>query len=171
MSVEIPNGLTPPDCVYFYDASWGLQYFHSNGIQPNLLDPSDVSRNILNSHWIFNRQAVALTFDAGFVDQYSSISSETWEWFKWRSLREDWRVPANARQTWSSNMTTFLTVRGSWSWRIDFFSTPSTTTSLPLTPTFVTCEITMCVNGDEENVQHMYPSWRLPKRILPVGHS
>lgn len=44
-------------------------------------------------------------------------------------------TPANARQTWSSSMTTLRTVRGSWSCKIDFFSTPKTTTSFPRTPT------------------------------------
>lgn len=38
-------------------------------------------------------------------------------------------------QMWSSSMATLRTVLGSWSWSVDFFSTPRTTHDFPRTPT------------------------------------
>lgn len=45
-------------------------------------------------------------------------------------------LPAKARATWSSNKAIFLTVLSSWSLATAFFSTPNTTMSFPLTPTY-----------------------------------
>ena len=45
--------------------------------------------------------------------------------------------PAKAIITWLSRTQIFCTVRSSWSLATAFFSTPSTTTSLPRTPTAV----------------------------------
>ena len=52
-------------------------------------------------------------------------------------------APAKARQTWSSSITTFRTVRGSCSCRTDFFSTPRTTTFSPRTPTLQPFSVTI----------------------------
>lgn len=68
--------------------------------------------------------------------------------FSWRNVPIDTAChsnsPAKARQIWSSNIAVFLIVLGSWSWRTVRFSTPNTTTSFPLTPTWSTKSTQIC---------------------------
>ncbi len=101
-----------------------------------LLDAGNMSGDIFHSHGVFYGQTMTLALYSRLINQYTAICRETY-WNSEYAQREDWQggAPAKARQTWSSSIATFRTVRGSCSWRTDFFSTPSTTTSFPRTPT------------------------------------
>lgn len=86
---------------------------------------------------------MTLAFDSRFINEDTAICRQSCRALVTITGKMDSESsPANARQMWSSSITTLRTVRGSCSCRTDFFSTPKTTTSLPRTPT---CNV---VSGD-----------------------
>ena len=77
INVEIPNGLTPPDWVYF----WQQKLEHADaGVAKrcHLLDGSDMPGNVFDGDGVLDCETVALTFYPRFVDEDASIGGETW---------------------------------------------------------------------------------------------
>ncbi len=82
--------------------------------------------------------------------------------------------PAAAKQTWESKTAIFRTVRGSWSFKVDFFSTPRTTTSWPRTPTwwqiqsFRILAVSQCTNSQskKKSSRHRFPCAQLRGPVL-----
>lgn len=106
--------------------------------EAHLLNPGNVLSDVLDADGVLDSQTVRLALDTGFVNEDTAIGSKTCSVSYgpgYAKSGEDHNSPAKAMQTWSSSIATFLTVLGSCSCRADFFSTPSTTTSDPFTPT------------------------------------
>jgi hypothetical protein len=71
IKVEIPNGLTPPDWVYLCTSALPS----SRLIQlTDLLNPSNVLGDVLDTDRILDRQSMGLTFDSSFINKDSTIS-------------------------------------------------------------------------------------------------
>src|SRR5690349_21057884 len=94
MSVEIPNGRTPPLCVYFCNGEGGkggrggrgLQESGKTGfwgrdgswsIDAHLLNATDIASDVFDRHRILNSQTMALTLHTSLVDEYSCVGGET----------------------------------------------------------------------------------------------
>lgn len=79
MRVEIPNGRTPPDCVYRYeDPISHLMRRTSLECGTDLLDTSNMPCNVLDRNRIFDSEAIRLTLHPRFVDQNASICCEAY---------------------------------------------------------------------------------------------
>jgi len=137
MRVEIPKGRTPPDWVYRYQndvreqGQKQLQSIFTCWIPAIcLVMYSTVTGSSTVKRWLWHSiRALSINTRPSAVSPRSSYKHGTLK------SGDVYHVPANARQTWSSSITTLRTVRESWSCKIDFFSTPRTTTSFPRTPT------------------------------------
>ena len=75
MRVEIPKGLTPPDCVYF--CMRVEQVDAMTTCCTHLLDGRDVPGDVFNCDRVLYDQTVTLAFYSCFIDQDASIGSET----------------------------------------------------------------------------------------------
>lgn len=118
---------------------------HSSRLGVLLLNPGNVTRDVLDRNGIFDCQSVRLTFGTRTVNQDARIGGETCvkasergesgKTIPSKEVRNVGQLPANPSTMWSSSKAVLRTVLGSWSWRTLFFSTARTTQSLPRTPT------------------------------------
>lgn len=124
MRVEIPKGRTPPLCVYFL-------MMNDRSIKKILVE---LQRYIL---WYIRRWQGHLMIICGsdIPDELCWSKYEHLE-FKTIEIRIPAVNPANAKHTCLSNFAIFLAVLLSCNLRADFFSTPRTITSFPLTPIY-----------------------------------
>jgi hypothetical protein len=129
ISVEIPNGRTPGICVYLYIHRWPLVKIQAcrqgllglDVVGTYLLKFSDESGNIFNGYWILNCKSMTLALNSSLFYKHTSICAETLcrQYSRFRARHSMFKatelnnLPAKARQTWSSSIQIFLTVRGS----------------------------------------------------------
>jgi len=74
--VEMPNGRTPPDCVY----RWKTEDLNKprSEYRNHLLNARDMSGNVFDGDGVFDSKPVALAFYPSLVDEHSTIGRETW---------------------------------------------------------------------------------------------
>ncbi len=74
MSVEIPKGRTPPDCVYFFVFHIALDNIARQGeARQYLLHTGNVTGNVLDGDGVFNSEPVRLTLYSRLVNEDPGI--------------------------------------------------------------------------------------------------
>lgn len=101
---------------------------------------ADIPKGLLPFDWVYLCFSWAINLVMySKLTRSSTVSLCDWHSILARSIRilASAVKPANAINTWLSMEQIFLMVLSTWSFATDFFSTASTTTWSPLTPTWI----------------------------------